>query len=276
MARRLGAGPRLNAVAVGFPGPVTPAGDALAAPTLWPGEPPGRFALGAALETLWPGAQVLVLNDLTAAGYAYAAAHGPQFCLVNVSSGIGNKVFIDGEPLVGRRGVGGEIGHVVVDRSPDAPVCDCGVRGDLAALASGRGALRMARQRAQLDPSRYARSQPGERTRGDPGSLTNEILAAGFRAADPWTLEALRPGAAALGSTLALVAAAVGVDRFVLLGGFARALGERYRGEVAAAAASGSSLVPQTWDTNVLLGTLGDDAGLLGAARRLVAVVGAG
>src|SRR6185312_8922728 len=113
------------------PGPIAPTGEILAAPTLWPGVPIEPFTLGARLERAWPGLRVRVLNDVTAVGLAYVAGGRESFCVVTVSSGIGHKVFLDGRPVTGPSGRGGEIGHVVVDPRPEAPECDCGGRGHL-------------------------------------------------------------------------------------------------------------------------------------------------
>lgn len=111
----------IRGVVVGFPGPVTADGIVLAAPTLWPGTDLPPLALGQYLERRWAGTPVLVINELTAAGFAYALTRRSTFCVVTVSSGVGHKVFVDGRPLLGAGGEGGEIGHVVVDRLATAP-----------------------------------------------------------------------------------------------------------------------------------------------------------
>lgn len=61
--------------------------------------------------------------------------------------------------------------------------------------------------------------------------------------------------------------ALVGVERFILVGGFALALGEAYRIEVVRGAASGCWSLGQDWDGMIALGEPDDFAGLIGAGR---------
>lgn len=56
---------------------------------------------------------------------------------VTVSTGIGGGVIDRGRMLLGAQGMAAEVGHMVIDRRSDAPVCQCGNRGCLEALASG-------------------------------------------------------------------------------------------------------------------------------------------
>ena len=83
-----------DAVAVAFPGPIDPHGHLLAAPTVWGRMESSSFPLRERLFAIWPRAVVLALNDMTAAGYRYVTPEVRDFCLVTVSSGIGNKVFL--------------------------------------------------------------------------------------------------------------------------------------------------------------------------------------
>jgi glucokinase len=160
---------------------------------------------------------VRILNDVTAAGYRYLRSSDEDFCIVTVSSGIGNKVFAGGRPLVGPSGRGGELGHLRVDDSANAPVCECGGRGHLGAIASGRAALA------------YARAHVAK-------ALTAGDLAAAFRRDEAWAVDVVRRCASPLGWALAAIHLGAGIERFVLFGGFALALGARYRDLVSAAA----------------------------------------
>ena len=127
-------------VVVAYPGPIDDHGNVLAMPTLL-GRADGKFDLGAACRRLWPDAVVHTMNDVTAAGYRYVATGLQDFAIVTVGSGIGHKLFLDGRPRVGPRGRGGEIGHLRLDRAPDAVECECGGRGHLGGLASGRAVV---------------------------------------------------------------------------------------------------------------------------------------
>jgi glucokinase len=254
--------PVIGAV-VGFPGPVSD-GTVRSAPTLWPGEAFGPFSLRNRLEEAWRGTPVIVLNDVSAAGYAYAAQEEQDFCIVTVSSGIGHKVFIDGEPIVGALGAGGEIGHVRVRYRGPSVRCECGGIDHLGAIASGRGVLRLARMRAAADP-RFVSAWLG-RACGSPEAITNERIAEAFRAGDPWTVDVVRTGVEPLGWMLGLVRSLVGIERFVVVGGFADALGDKLCVELARAAARADWDRTGHWERRVVPGKLGDDAGLLGAA----------
>jgi C7-cyclitol 7-kinase len=275
-------------VTIAFPGPVDGARRVLAAPTLWGGSGEYPYALERDLGEAWPGTDVHVLNDVTAAGYRYLRGRDDDFCVVTVSTGIGNKVFVGGRPLAGRSGLGGEIGHLQVDATPGALPCDCGGRGHLGAIASGRGALALARARAQESPPEgpsFGRSALVREMNLTPKALTAEALATAYRLGDAWTAGVVREGAAALGAVLAAIHLAVGVDRFVLIGGFALGLGARYCDEVGATLAArcwhgveaastptlpggaGGGRVPVPGALSVSLGEADGHCALLGAGR---------
>ena len=68
---------------------------------------------------------------------AGAAAGARNALMLTLGTGIGGGLVLDGELYRGRRGTGGELGHVVVDL--DGPPCQgkCPNRGCLETLASG-------------------------------------------------------------------------------------------------------------------------------------------
>jgi glucokinase len=267
-AREVAGDEGVAAVCIGFPGPVGPGGEILAAPTVW-GEPrSGRPVLRREeLERLWPETPLLLLNDMSAAGYRYLDRPDESLCVVTVSSGIGQKIFVDGRPLTGPGGRGGEIGHWRVDLSPDAPLCDCGRRGHLGAVASGRGTSHHVERLAAEDPEGFRDSLLAERLDGATENLSNEIFADAFRAGDAFTLRVARRMSRPLGQALAAIHAAAGVERFVIVGGFALALGERYREQLAEFAAACVWDLGADWNRMVELGEADDEAGLVGAGR---------
>jgi predicted NBD/HSP70 family sugar kinase len=67
-----------------------------------------------------------------------------DFVLVTVGRGIGLGLVVGGEIFRGATGGAGELGHMTVDTAPDAPLCNCGKRGCLEAVASDYGILRAA------------------------------------------------------------------------------------------------------------------------------------
>src|ERR1019366_563834 len=90
------------------------------------------------------GRPVVVENDATTAALGEMLyGHGRKyatFAMVTLGTGIGGGLVIDRRVRRGSHGFCGELGHVPIDRSPDAPRCNCGLRGCVEAFA-GTGAL---------------------------------------------------------------------------------------------------------------------------------------
>jgi glucokinase len=78
-------------------------------------------------------------NDANAAAlgeWRFGAAKGAVNALyLTVSTGIGGGIIVGGRVYRGSHGLSGEIGHLIV--APGGPVCTCGRRGCLEAVASG-------------------------------------------------------------------------------------------------------------------------------------------
>ncbi|MYS89714.1 MULTISPECIES: ROK family protein [Streptomyces] len=215
-----------SAVGVSFAGPMTKDGTVLAGPTLWGGAA-APLPLADILNRRL-GVPVVVANDITAAAWRYAAAEPDPFCLITVSSGIGHKVFRNGEVLVSDSGHGGEIGHWRVDPGEDAVPCECGGRGHLGGMASGRGVLLAARRAAAGDPDGFGRSALAEPAGGDPAGITNEDLARAVRADDAFATQVLRSCLVPLALAVNCIFTAIGVRRYLFIGGFAVAVGHRF------------------------------------------------
>ncbi len=217
-------------IVLAFPGPVDAQGRILAAPTI-SGERPAVTNLGSEVSRV-TGRRTSVLNDMSAAAWLFSSTSAAKrFIIVTISSGIGSKVFDRGSELgvIDDVPYAGEIGHVVVDSSPDAPKCDCGGRGHLGAIASGRGIERAARHHAELDPARFADSFAASKLGATATTLRNEThLVPAALAGDRWALEVIRRNTQPLGKCLALVTAALGLDQIAIMGGFAQSLGPVY------------------------------------------------
>lgn len=130
-------------LAIGAPGPVdSGAGVVEGAPNL-PGwrRVPMRDKLERAL-----GCRCLVEHDANLGALAEhrrGAGRGTSdFVYVTVSTGIGAGLILDGHLYRGYQGSAGEFGHVIV--VPDGPLCNCGHRGCLEAIASGTALARAA------------------------------------------------------------------------------------------------------------------------------------
>ncbi|HET6651279.1 MAG TPA: ROK family protein [Nocardioides sp.] len=128
----------LCGVGVSLPGPVDPESGRPSQPPILPGW--DAYPVAEQLQADLPGVPVLTANDADAAAlgeYAAGFSHVRSLCLVKVSTGIGTGIVIDGRSYAGFDGGAGDIGHVRVSPKSDAR-CQCGMRGCLAAVASGR------------------------------------------------------------------------------------------------------------------------------------------
>ena len=216
-------------IVIAFPGPVATGRTILGAPTLCGGCAVPDLA--GELENA-TGRRVYLLNDVAAAAWRFSALSlSNRFMVVTVSSGIGSKIFDrqHSRCVLDDPGYAGEIGHFVVDDAPDAPLCDCGERGHLGAIASGRGIERAARREAKESAESFRASYLGLR-HTSPDRLTNEehLVPAALND-DPWATALIRDCTRPLSRTLLSVVMAAGIERVFLIGGFAQALGERYR-----------------------------------------------
>jgi len=182
----------IQALAVAVPAPVTPDGVVIRAVNI-----PGwtQIPLREILHQRF-GCPVFVDNDanLAALGeWRFGAAQGYHNVLyLTISTGIGGGVIIEDRLLRGERGLAAELGHTTV--IPEGPLCNCGQRGHLEALASGTAIANYVRERL---------------TCGEESSLRslNEITASDvFRAAqqgDALAQKAFRRAGTYLGYALA-------------------------------------------------------------------------
>ena len=85
--------------------------------------------------------KVYLQNDASASTIAEklfgSARNFSNFVYITLSTGIGGGIFINNKLYRGRHGMAGELGHIVI--LPNGPICGCGRRGCLEAIASGRG-----------------------------------------------------------------------------------------------------------------------------------------
>jgi glucokinase len=121
-------------------------------------EPPGevvRFAphlpwredrVRERLAARW-GTRVVLDNDAHCAAEAElalgAGRDAGSFLLVNIGTGIGGGVVLDGRVWRGAGGMAGEFGHMQV--VPDGLACECGLRGCWEQYCSGRALERVVR-----------------------------------------------------------------------------------------------------------------------------------
>jgi C7-cyclitol 7-kinase len=260
---------REDPIAFAFPGPIVDHARIIGAPTV-----AGKnTAMPDVVNELHErtGRAVYLLNDLSAAAWYYLdAVPDNRFMVVTVSSGIGSKLVDRAHPdrvLDGRAGAG-EIGHIVVDSRPEAPVCDCGGRGHLGAISSGRGTEDLARRMSRLDSAAFAQSRCVTEFGATNDDLTNEAhLVPAALAGDVWAWSVIRKAQEPLALVLATAIVAASLDRVLVIGGFAATLGERYIRSLcdAVQARTSSGLIDIRIDDVISFGRSASEACLRGA-----------
>ena len=163
------------ALVISFPGPLHEDGRIVNAPTVsGPGDKVPDLKADLSRRT---GRAVHILNDISAAAlYLARESQWDRFIVVTVSSGIGSKVCfrLSGNVTLFDKGpYAGEIGHLMVDPSTDAPLCDCGGKGHIGGISSGRGIEDLARRRAIASPSTFCRSLCHREFGASPKTLNN-------------------------------------------------------------------------------------------------------
>ncbi|MGN1213695.1 MAG: ROK family protein [Bacteroidaceae bacterium] len=102
------------------------------------------------------GIPVSITNDANAAAVGemtYGVARGMKnFIMITLGTGVGSGIVVNGQLVYGSDGFAGELGHVVIDNSPEARSCGCGRKGCLEAYCSATGIVRTAQEKLLRDP----------------------------------------------------------------------------------------------------------------------------
>lgn len=134
---------KISAAGIGVPGPVVSDAGMVSAPPIMPGW--DNFPILKWMEKEL-GCPSSLGNDaeLGALGeWAYGAGRGEKnLAYIKVGTGIGAGLILDGQIYHGSTGSAGEIGHVTLVEN--GPLCSCGNRGCLEALAGGRSLVNRA------------------------------------------------------------------------------------------------------------------------------------
>lgn len=210
---------------------------------------------------------VVVENDANAQAlgeWRYGAGRGASSLLnLNIGTGIGGGIVLDGTIYRGAHGLAGEIGHTIVQ--PNGPICTCGKRGCLEAIAAGPGiarraaaALRDARDRAP----KLARLADLD-AEMVPAHLVFQAAADGDAVAQEIVAETVFYLAVGLANAINTIDPAV-----VTIGGGVTRAGEQLFAPLrAAVTAICAPADPKA--IRILPSLLGDDVGILGAAALL-------
>jgi glucokinase len=215
------------------------------------------FPLRSRLAELLAGIPVRVHNDaicMVAGEHWRGAGRGRDNVLgMVISTGVGGGLVLDGRLIEGASGNAGHIGHVVVD--PDTgPLCACGGRGCLEAIARG--------------PALVVWAQ-GEGWRPDQKDATAKELADDGALGHPVGVAAMRRAGRALGIAIASATSLCDLEVVSVGGGLSQAgpllfdpLEEALRAH---------ARLDFTRQVRVVPAALGQSAGLVGAAALILA-----
>jgi len=162
------------------------------------------------------GVPTMIANDSNAAGwaeYCRGAGQGTRhFCYMNIGSGIGGALVIDGQLHNGQGFGAGEIGHTYV---PDWTAGKAGNADKLENLCSGWSIEKRLRAAAQLS----GQTPLARLCEGDPQRITTPLLAEAARQGDATALRAIEEVAASVGIALSNVITLFHPERIALGGG---------------------------------------------------------
>ena len=177
--------------------------------------------------------------------------------MVTLGTGVGGGIIIDGKPLVGVHGAGGEIGHLCVNYE-ETDHCGCGNTGCLEQYASATGITRLANIRlAKDDTSSVLRGQ----------EVSAKTVFDAVKAEDAVAKEIAEEFGKYLGHAMANLAAVADPSAIVIGGGVSKA------GEVLIEYVEKNFKERAFFankDTEFVLATLGNDAGICGAAKLIL------
>jgi len=198
------------------------------------------------------GLEVKVENDARAMalGEYWFGNHGEveSMLAVNIGSGVGAGLIIDGKPYHGSSDIAGEIGHMTIDLHGE--VCECGNRGCLQTFVTGPA---------------IARKVTGKTT-GTP--LTAENIFEQAMLGDKQSVSILEESGKAMGVGLTNLIHIVNPEKIVLGGGVSKA--EKFILPAILETIRVSALTPAASQTKVEITKLGDDATLMGAITLLL------
>ncbi len=243
-------------VGIGAPGPIDSDGNIYGAPNLgW-----GTFNVSDNLSKL-TGYKVKTGNDANVAALGEMWMGGGKgyksIVMVTLGTGVGGGVIIDGKIVAGAKGAGGEIGHIFMDEN-ETETCGCGKKGCLEQYGSATGVVRLANRR-------LAKDDKASVLRGK--SVDCKAVWDAVKEGDEVAIEIANEFGKILGRGLGIIACVVNPEAFVIGGGVSKA---------------GNIIIDYIIDnfkettfrgckeTDFKLATLGNDAGIYGAAKMLL------
>ncbi|PGY13830.1 MULTISPECIES: ROK family glucokinase [unclassified Bacillus (in: firmicutes)] len=249
----------LLGIGMGAPGPVNyEKGIVLNVVNLgWPDNYPLKDRLEAA--TSLPAA---IENDANSAAlgemWMGAGAGAKDLVCVTLGTGVGGGVIVGGKVVQGINGAAGEIGHITAIPSGGAP-CNCGKTGCLETVASATGIVRL----AKVELAKGLKGELSEKL-AENSSITAKDVFDAARNSDELAKSILDEVSFHLGFVLASIANTLNPEKIVLGGGVSKA------GDILVDPVKNNfekfAFSPVRDSTKLALATLGNDAGVLGAA----------
>ncbi len=241
---------------MGVPGPVKGDGTVLKCVNLgW-----GVFNCADELSKLL-GVPVKAGNDANVAALGEQWMGGGKghddLVMVTLGTGCGGGIILGGQIVAGVNGAAGEIGHIhIVDEKDTIGVCGCGNTGCLEQIASATGLVKLA--------NRLVNETDTETSLRNLAEITAKDVLDAAKAGDAGAESVVDTMAYYLGNALSAICAVVNPEIIVIGGGVSKA-GQYLIDKVKAA------FVPNAFhalrETEFALATLGNDAGMVGAAR---------
>lgn len=243
-------------VGVGIPAPVMESGIVKATANLGWGYKEVRYELEELLEI-----EVQVGNDANVAALGEMWKGGGlghrNMIMITLGTGVGGGVITNGHIMVGGHGAAGEIGHICVNYD-ETEACGCGSRGCLEQYASATGIARMARKRLMKnEDTTVLRETKLE-------DISAKTVFDAVKEGDAVACEIANDFGRYLGYALANLAVITDPDIIVIGGGVSRA------GEVLLDYVMKyfhKRVFFANKDCAFALATLGNDAGIYGAAK---------
>lgn len=248
-------GREIRAVGIGIPGLIAGSGLVLSSVNLDP-------IVGLNVREIvaqCTGLPVVAVNDANAAAYGekrFGAGRAYRsLILLTLGTGVGSGLILDGKLWTGADGVAAEFGHATVE--PDGIPCSCGNRGCLEQYASASALVRAALH-ALVQGERWALADRS------PATFTAEVIASAARQGDSYALSLFETAGRYLGIAGATIVNLLNLEAIILAGGVAASF-DLLADPMSKEMRNRAFEVPAT-RVRIVRGTLGDDAGILGAA----------
>lgn len=211
------------------------------------------------------GLPTVVENDANAAGWAEArfgaAKDASSAVVLTIGTGIGGAIISDAQLVRGSNGFAGELGHFII--RPDGRRCGCGLRGCWERYGSGTALVHEARELAALDPNLGKRML--ELADDNPLNITGLHVTQAAQEGDAAALDCYSTLGTWIGRGMAVLAAVLDPDVFVLAGGVSEA-GDLLRAPVHKTFKKSLTARKFRPEPEIRMAQMGNSAGMIGAA----------